>query len=73
MHPVAGGAEGSPAAAVAAAGDALVAAAGRCGRREYRLTVAGTRMILVPGLTGEGLVDLDALREGFQRIAHAIG
>jgi hypothetical protein len=31
------------------------------------------RMILGAGLTDEGLVDLDALREGFQRIAYEIG
>jgi hypothetical protein len=51
--------------AVAAVVDALVqvaAALGRSGRQEYRLTVAGSEMIVIPGLTEDGLVDLVSLR-----------
>jgi hypothetical protein len=51
-------------AAVGAAVDALVcvaAALGSSGRQEYRLTVAGSEMIVIPGRTGDGRVDLVAL------------
>jgi hypothetical protein len=30
------------------------------GRQEYRITVAGTEMMLIPGLTGGGDVDCGA-------------
>lgn len=59
-----GGHAQSTGAAVRAAVDALVrvaAALGTAGRQEYRLSVAGNEMIVVPGLTHEGLVDLGSL------------
>lgn len=40
----------------------VAAALGRSGRQEYRLTVAGNEMIVIPGLTDDGLVDLMPLR-----------
>lgn len=58
------GREATRAAAAAAATDTLVrcaAALGKSGRQEYRLTVGHTPMIVMPGLTEDGLVDLVAL------------
>jgi hypothetical protein len=40
-----------------------VGAAQVWGRQEYRLALAHTEMIIMPGLDGDGRVDLDALRE----------
>jgi hypothetical protein len=71
MQPVAGGDEATTAAAFAAAGDAPVAATGRCGRQEHRLTLADMRVIIMPGLADEGVVDLGALRNSLQGIAPA--
>ncbi|MDN5852401.1 MAG: hypothetical protein L0K86_06045, partial [Actinomycetia bacterium] len=48
--------------AVVAAVVEVAAALGRTGRQEYRLTVAANEMIVIPGLTGDGLVDLESLR-----------
>lgn len=48
--------------AVVAAVVEEAAALGRIGRQEYRLTVAGSEMIVIPGLAGDGLVDLESLR-----------
>lgn len=56
----------SRAAAFDAATGALVeiaAALGKIGRQEYRITVAGRLTIVLPGVTEDGLVDLDALHE----------
>lgn len=60
-----GGRAESRCAAVAASVNALVqvaAALGKVGRQEYRLTVAGSEMIVIPGLTHDGLVDLVSLQ-----------
>ncbi|MDN5749876.1 MAG: hypothetical protein L0H64_15375, partial [Pseudonocardia sp.] len=65
LIPLSRGRAPSRQAAVAAAVDALVqvaAALGTAGRQEYRLTVADSEMIVVPGLTADGLVDLRSLR-----------
>ena len=61
---VGSGRETTHAAAAESAVDALVrcaAALGRSGRQEYRVTVAGSRMIVTPGLNADGTVDLVAL------------
>ncbi len=50
-------------AAVIAAADALVGAAQVWGRQEYRLTLAHTEMIVMPGIDDDERVDLDALRD----------
>jgi hypothetical protein len=52
------GIESSRGAAIDAASGALVVAASERGRHEYRLTVADTQIIVVPGLTERGEVDL---------------
>ena len=57
------GTEGTREEAIEAASGALVVAAIRGGRAEYRVSVADTRMIVVPGLTAQGEVDLDDLRD----------
>lgn len=62
--PLTGGRARSRQAAVEAAVEALIRVAGALGtggRQEYRLTVAGSEMIVIPGLTCDGLVDLAAL------------
>lgn len=56
--PLAAGRERTRAVAVEAASDALVVAAIERGRQEYRLTVADTQMIVFPGLTERGDIDL---------------
>lgn len=52
------GEETTEQAAIEAASDAAVLAAMDRGREEYRITVAGTEMMLTPGLTDDGEVDL---------------
>lgn len=59
---LASGAEASREAAVEAASDALVVAAADRGRAEYRVSVAGAELMVIPGLTEEGDVDLISLR-----------
>lgn len=63
---LAGGSAATRAGAVEAASDALVVAAMDRGRQEYRIRVADTHVVVVPGLTEQGDVDLvdliDALR-----------
>jgi len=49
--------------ACVAAADALVAAAGVFGRQEYRLTLADTDMIVLPGLDEDGVLDVSSLRD----------
>ncbi|MFB9744777.1 hypothetical protein ACFFOU_26990 [Pseudonocardia sulfidoxydans] len=51
------GIEPSRGEAIDAASGALVVAASERGRHEYRLTVADTQIIVVPGLTEQGEVD----------------
>lgn len=61
-------------AAAEAATEALVrcvAALGRSGRQEYRLTVGDTPLIVVPGLAENGLVDLVALNDVVDQFALA--
>jgi hypothetical protein len=58
------------AGAVAAASDALVVAAMDRGRQEYRIDVADTRAIVVPGLTDQGEVDLLDLTDTIRSILH---
>lgn len=70
---VAGGAEDTAAAAAVAAADALIAVAEERGRQEYRLTVGTTQLVLTPGLTADGRIDLDAARESVLSIARRDG
>jgi hypothetical protein len=67
VQQLAGGTELTRAGAVEAASDALVVAAMDRGRQEYRISVADTRIVVRPGLTEHGEVDLldlaDALRD----------
>ena len=65
---VAAGAEAIEEAAIDAASGALVAVADDRGRQEYRVVVAGTRMVVLPGLTADGDVDLDALAQSVRSL-----
>lgn len=62
VEPVASGVGESRAAAVEAASDALVVVAADRGRAEYRVSVAGAEMMVIPGLTDDGEIDLSNLR-----------
>ncbi len=62
VEPVASGVGESRAAAVEAASDALVVVATDRGRAEYRVSVAGAEMMVIPGLTDDGEIDLSNLR-----------
>jgi hypothetical protein len=55
--------------AFGAAASSLVAAVVTGGRQEYRLYVDDLDMMIVPGLTGDGLVDLEDLEEYLYREA----
>jgi len=69
VEPLAGGKQHTIGAAVAAATDALVVAARARGRQEYRITLADTSVIVVPGLTAAvGGIDLCALRGALDMI-----
>lgn len=61
VQPLASGVGESRAAAIEAVSGALVVAAADRGRAEYRVTVAGTEMLVIPGLTDDGEVDLAGL------------
>lgn len=61
------GAADTRAGAVEEASDALVVAAMDRGRQEYRIRVADTLIVLVPGLTEQGDVDLLDLFDALQR------
>ena len=63
VQTVATGTEGTREEAIEAASGALVVAAIRSGRAEFRVSVADTRVIVVPGLTAHGEVDLYDLRD----------
>lgn len=63
VQSVASGAGESRAAAIEEASDALVVAASDRGRAEYRVSVAGAEMMVIPGLTDDGEVDLLSLRD----------
>lgn len=64
---LADGIAGTRAGAVEAASDALVVAAMERGREQYRISMADTRIVVRPGLTAHGDVDLmdlaDALHD----------
>jgi hypothetical protein len=60
---LAGGTSATRAGAVEAASDALVVAAMDRGREEYQVHVADTLIVVVPGLTEQGDVDLIDLAE----------
>lgn len=55
---LADGTAGTRAGAVEAASDALVVAAMERGRERYRISVADTQLMVRPGLTPDGEVDL---------------
>jgi hypothetical protein len=57
------------AGAWASASVVVLGAVGVWGRQEYRLTVGGVPVMVIPGLTGDGVVDVDDLREGFAELA----
>lgn len=68
--PLAGGTSATRAEAVEAASDAVVVAAMDRGRQEYRIHVADTLIVVIPGLTKQGevdLFDLAATVPGFER------
>lgn len=62
VRPLASGAADSRDAAVDAAAGALVVAAVDRGRAEYRVSLAGTELIVIPGLTDDGQLDATMLR-----------
>jgi hypothetical protein len=62
LDEVAAGEEATTTAAAGAASDALMVVAADRGREEYRVTVAGTEMVVLPGLTPDGEIDLEGLR-----------
>ncbi|RTL61609.1 MAG: hypothetical protein EKK42_34575 [Pseudonocardiaceae bacterium] len=66
---VGGGAESTVAAAWATATAALVRAVEQWGRQEYRLTVAGTPVMVTPGLTVDRRVDVEDLAESLAQLA----
>lgn len=63
VQPLASGVGESRAAAIDEASEALVVAASDRGRAEYRVSVAGAEMMVIPGLTADGEVDLLSLRD----------
>lgn len=69
VQPVAGGEEGTELAAIEAASDAAMWAAMDRGREVYRITAAGTEMVLTPGLTAAGDVDLWGVHEAVLALA----
>lgn len=60
---VASGVGASRAAAVEAASDALVVVAADRGRAEYRVSLAGAEILVIPGLTEHDEINLAGLRE----------
>lgn len=63
VQPLASGVEESQAAAIDEASDALVVAVADRGRAEYRVSVAGAEVMVIPGQTEDGEVDLLSLRD----------
>jgi hypothetical protein len=70
VQQVAAGQEATEQAAIEAASDAAVWVAMDRGRQEYRITVAGTEMILTPGLTDGEDVDLWGVHDAVLVIAN---
>ncbi|ODU05982.1 MAG: hypothetical protein ABS81_06080 [Pseudonocardia sp. SCN 72-86] len=66
---VGGGTAASVAAAWAAATAVVVQAVGVWGRAEYRLMVAGVPVMVIPGLTVEGGVDVEDVHTGLVELA----
>lgn len=66
-----GGTSATRAGAVEAASDALVVAAMDRGRQEYRVRVADTLIVVIPGLTEQGDVDLFDLAATVPSFVHA--
>lgn len=71
VQPLAGGAAATRSEAAEAASDALVVAAMDRGRQEYRVRVADTLIVVIPGLTEHGDVDLAELGATVTRFEHA--
>ncbi|MFB9745159.1 hypothetical protein ACFFOU_28940 [Pseudonocardia sulfidoxydans] len=68
-----GGTAPSVGAAWAAATAAMMAALQVWGRQEFWLSVAGAPVMMIPGLTADGRVDVDDVRAGLDELAaHAI-
>lgn len=70
VEPLTGGTAVTRAGAAEAASDALVVAATDRGRQEYRIRVADALIVVIPGLTEQGdvdLFDLAATVQGFER------
>ncbi|MHA6781145.1 hypothetical protein ACVGOW_09130 [Pseudonocardia saturnea] len=63
---LAGGNAGTRVGAVEEASDALFVAAMERGRQEYRIRVADTLIVVIPGLTEQGDVDLLDLFDALQ-------
>ena len=68
---LAGGTAATQGEAVEAASDALVVAAMDRGRQEYRVRLAETLIVVIPGLTEDGDVDLFELAETVPRFERA--
>ncbi|GAA3224663.1 hypothetical protein GCM10017691_12870 [Pseudonocardia petroleophila] len=71
VQTLAGGATPTRAGAVEAASDALVVAAMDRGRQEYRIRVADTLIVVIPGVTEQGDVDLFDLAATVPRFERA--
>ena len=63
VQTVAADEETSRGAAIDAAVDTLVVVVLDRGRQEYRLTVADSQIIIFPGLTVDGRLDIEALQD----------
>lgn len=69
-QPLAGGTAATRPEAAEAASDALVVAVMDRGRQEYRVRVADTLIVIIPGLTEQGdvdILDLAATVSDFER------
>jgi len=62
VEQLARGAETTIEAARASAADAVAVAAATRGREEYRVTIAGTHMMIMPGLDNDGRLDIRGMR-----------
>jgi hypothetical protein len=63
VQPLASGVGESRSAAIEEASGALVVAAADRGRAEYRVSVAGAEMMVIPGLAADGEINLLSLRD----------
>lgn len=73
VQPLASGVQASWAAAIDEASGALVVAAADRGRAEYRVSVAGAEMMVIPGLTEDGDVDLSSLQDTLTSLTRGYG